>query len=281
MSAHPLLLACLIWLAASPSPGEAHEFWLAPSAYVAGPGRAVEIRALAGTGFRGEPKPWSPARCIRFIAKTARTVDLTRAASPGDLAWVRFAPSDAGGAMLAFESGFTPIELPAAQFNAYLEDEGLDGPLAGRRRGGSSALPGRERYRRAAKVWLRGQAVDRATSAVGLPLEIVPFSVPGAEEVLPARVLWNGRPLPGALVKAWRAPLGADGAITDAATRDSIGAAWLGRADARGEVSVPLALPGEWLLSVVHMERCSERSEADWESTWSSLTFKRAGTVSQ
>src|SRR2546428_529901 len=80
MSARPILLACLIWLAAPPSPGEAHEFWLAPSAYVAGPGRAVEIPALAGTGFRGELKPWSPAHCGRFIAKTARPVDRTPAA---------------------------------------------------------------------------------------------------------------------------------------------------------------------------------------------------------
>jgi hypothetical protein len=63
--------------------------------------------------------------------------------------------------------------------------------------------------------------------------------------------------------------------VTDAASRDSIGVAWQARTDARGEISVPVGHAGEWLLSVVRMLPCSERSEADWESTWSSLTFER------
>ncbi len=271
-----------VWaaLALPAAPAGAHEFWLAPSAYVSAPGKAIEISAIAGTGFRGAPKPWSPAHCVRFLARAARMLDLTRVASPGDLAWARFAQSDAGGAMLAFESGFTPIELPAAQFNAYLESEGLDGSLAARRRAGGAA-PGRERYRRAAKVWLAGHAVERATSPVGLSLEIVPLSIPGSQAILRAQVLWKGHPLPGSLVKAWRAPLGSGGAVSDAATRDSTGVGWRGRTDPRGEVAVPVAQAGEWLLSVVHMEPCAERSEADWESTWASLTFERAATVTR
>jgi uncharacterized GH25 family protein len=182
--------------------------------------------------------------------------------------------------MIAFESGFTPIELPGAQFNVYLEEEGLDGPLAERRRSAAST-PGRERYRRCAKTWLAGQDVARATGVVGMPLEIVPLEIPGAGAVLRARILLGGRPLPGALVKAWRAPFGAGGALTDAAARDSVGSVWHGRTDARGEVSVPLAAGGEWLVSVVQMVPCPDPAEADWESTWASLTFERAGTVSQ
>ena len=256
-------------LALPAAPAGAHQFWLAPSQYVAGSGKTVEVRAFAGTGFRGEPKPWDPPHGVRFLARTARPLDLTPATTPGSFAWARFAPSDPGGAMLAFESGFTPIELSAEQFNAYLEDEGLDGPLAARR-GSGGATPGRERYRRAAKTWLMGTAADRAVTPVGLPLEIVPLSIPGAQPVLRARVLWSGHPLQGALVKAWRAPLD-----TDAAVRDSIGILWQARTDARGEVLVPVTEPGEWLLSVVRMLPSSERSEADWESTWSSLTFER------
>jgi len=271
-----------IALALASGPADAHQFWLAPSQYVALPGRAVEVRALAGTGFRGERKPWSPSHCVRFVARTARVLDLTRAASPGDFVWSRFAASDAGGAMLAFESGFTPIELPGPQFHAYLEEEGLDGPLAERRRDGAEK-PGRERYRRCAKSWLAGQDGGRAIGAIGLPFEIVPLAIPGAEAILPTRVLWNGRPLPGALVKAWRAPLGPGGALTDGATRDSLGVAWQGRTDTRGEVSVPVAVDGEWLLSVVQMVPSATPAEADWESTWASLTFERTaeGTPSE
>src|SRR5689334_15259997 len=227
-------------LALPAAPAGAHQFWLAPSQYVAGPGKTVEVRAFAGTGFRGESKPWDPPHGVRFLARTARILDLTPATTPGSFAWARFAPADPGGAMLAFESGFTPLELPAAQFNAYLEDEGLDGPLAARR-GAGGTIPGRERYRRAAKAWLTGTAADRALTPVGLPLEIVPLSIPGTQERLRVRVLWSGRPLPGALVKAWRAPLGAGGAVRDAVTRDSIGVSWQARTDGRGEVVVPVA----------------------------------------
>src|SRR5947207_7118158 len=112
MNSRAYILALLL-LSTGPS-ASAHEFWLAPSRYIAAPGAPITVRAFAGTGFRGESKPWDPTHSVRFIARTAHSIDMTRAASPGDLTWIRFAPSDAGGAMLAFESGFTPIELPAA-----------------------------------------------------------------------------------------------------------------------------------------------------------------------
>jgi len=287
MSHRTLLLTCIVALTAAANPAKAHEFWLSPSRY-AGGGGPIAVRALAGTGFRGEEKPWDPGHTVRFIARVARSIDLTRAASPGDFTWASFVPSDQGGAMLAFESGFTPIELPAAQFETYLANEGLDGPLAARHRSRATG-PGRERYRRCAKVWLMGAAaqpraehalahaqlapgqVDRATAVTGLPLEIVPLSAPGAEPTMCARVLWNGTPLAGALVKAWRATLG-----TDAASRDSIGVAWSGRTDARGKFVIPTADAGEWLVSTVQMVPCPDRAQADWESTWASLTFERA-----
>ncbi len=176
--------------------------------------------------------------------------------------------------MLAFESGFTPIELPAAQFNAYLAEDGLDGPLAERRRTGADR-PGRERYRRCAKTWIAGQDLVRATAAIGLPLEIVPLAIPGMDPVLHARVLWNGTPLSGVLVNAWRSPLAAAGRLADPFTRDTLGISWQGRTGSRGEISVPVAGAGEWLVSLVHMVPCEMRDEADWESTWASLTFER------
>src|SRR5882762_397759 len=112
-------LAVLVALAA-PATVSAHQYWLAPSRYDGAPHTAIEVGAFAGTGFRGEPKPWSPARCKRFVARTAKVIDLSGAASPGATTWAKFAPADDGGAMLAYESDFAQIELPAADFEAYL-----------------------------------------------------------------------------------------------------------------------------------------------------------------
>src|SRR5215471_11233122 len=149
-------------------PVAAHEFWIAPSRYDATRGTTIELGTAAGTGFRGERKPWSPDHALRFVLRATKTIDLTRGATPGEMTWTRFAPSDGGGALVAFESDFLPIELPAAQFNLYLKAEGLDGPLAAR---DGSVAAGRERYRRCAKAWLAGSDPARAASKLGLPLE--------------------------------------------------------------------------------------------------------------
>lgn len=266
------ILALLLLVAARPV--RAHEFWLSPSTAQVSPGRMVEIRAVAGTGFRGEPQPWSPLRGVRFVARTRSTFDLARAASPGDPVWTRLVPNDNGGALLSFESGFTPIQLPAEQFDAYLLNEGLLEPLAARKQARIRPA-GRERFRRCAKTWLAGDDVARATEPVGLPLEIVPLSVPGAASTLRVRVLWSGKPLAGALLKTWAVPLGQDGVIADVAQRDSSAVRASIRTDAHGEATLSCAIAGQWLVSVVHMVRSGAPAEADWESTWASLTFAR------
>ena len=257
-------------------PAAAHEYWLAPSRYLQKTNAPVELGALAGTGFRGERKPFAPAHCVRLTVRAIRTLNLLPVASEGSYTWARFAPSDSGGALFAFESDFTPITLPAAKFDPYLATEGLDGPLAIRAQNPVlAASPGRERFRRCAKAWVSGNDAARATTPMGLPLEIVPAAAPGEGEQLTLRVLWQGQPLPGALVRAWRTPAAADDTPTDAESRDSLGVVWQRRTDAQGRVSVPAQQPGEWLVSTVHMVPSSDSALADWESTWASLTFQR------
>lgn len=268
----PTLLLAALALGLAPSHADAHQFWLSPSVYAVPPGQSVVVTARAGVGFHGAPKPWAPDRSVRFVLLASRLVDLEGLGFPGDEAWARFAPSDRLGAMLAFESTFTPIQLPAKEFDAYLEDEGLTNSLTAR---GTTDHPGRERFRRCAKTWLSGTDASRATKPLGLSLEVVPRSIPGQDSLLAVVVLRGGQPLPGALVKAWRAPLDPSGRAMDAATRDPVAVAWQGRTGPDGSVRVPVAESGEWLVSLVDMVPSAEPSEADWESTWASLTFAR------
>jgi hypothetical protein len=63
--------------------------------------------------------------------------------------------------------------------------------------------------------------------------------------------------------------------------RDSVAVAQAVRSDANGDVRLDVGAPGEWLVSAVHMLPASQTQhapgtpDADWESTWASLTFAR------
>jgi len=273
----PSLGIALLAAVTAASPAAAHEYWLAPSSYVVTAGRPVEVGALAGTGFRGERKPFAAPHCVRLLVRAARLLDLSKVARDGEYTWARFAPADDGGTLFAFESDFTPITLPAAAFDDYLAKEGLDATLAARRLSGGG--PGRERFRRCAKAWLAGGSAERATTPLGLPLEIVPLEPPGHSAQLRLHLLWQGRPLAGALVRAWRAPVGADGSPSDPESRDSCAVAAQARTNASGEAVVAITGTGEWLISAVHMVPSADRVVADWESTWASLTFERLPDV--
>lgn len=254
---------------------DAHEFWLSPSRYRAAAGDTLAVGARVGTGFRGESSPFSTTRTERFVLRGAGEEDLRRAAVNGVFQWARWIAGDSGGALVAFQSGFKPIELPAEPFDAYLRLAGLDGPLAVRARLGNRAGPGRERFARCAKVWIGGGDLARATHPAGLPLELVPLEAPGLAPDLRIRLLWHGHPLAGALVRAWVQPLAAGRSPLAIASRDSVNAVFETRTARDGSARVHTPGAGEWMISVVHMVPSADRRTADWDSYWASLTFAR------
>ena len=254
---------------------DAHEFWLCPSTYRAVPGDTVAISAYVGSGFRGELKPYASRRTVRFRLVGPKELDLTPAVVNGELRWALCIVPDAGGELVAYESDFASIELPAPRFDAYLRSEGLEGPLAVRARLGVVAGPGRERYARCAKTWIAGHDPGRVVRPVGLTLEIVPLAPPATGPDLTVRLLYRGQPLPNALVRAWNRDLARDAAAADPAARDSVGAALEARTDTGGMATLKVGRPGEWLLNAVHMVPSEDRAAADWQSLWASLSFAR------
>jgi uncharacterized GH25 family protein len=203
----------------------------------------------------------------------------------GDLVFARFVLPDDGGTLVAYQSNDAFLELAADRYNAYLKMEGLDETLAERKRQGAEAGAGREHYSRCAKTWIAppaaagkagGQGGNRLVEPVGLPYEIVPLGDPASEKKLRVRLIFQGKPLAGALLRAWNRSLERDAVPTDAASRDSVPDTFEGRSDREGVVSVPVDRPGEWLLNSVHMQAAPPRSGADWESIWASFSFARA-----
>ncbi len=274
------MVALVLLIGARPDVAGAHEYWLQPDHYRARQGDTLAVAAFAGTGFRGERKPYPAPRALRFAMVGPRTIDLRAVATNGDMTFARFIAPDPHGVLVAFHSDFTDIELPAREFDTYLKEQGLAGPLAARAKLGAAAGPGRERYGRCAKTWIApaagGAEVARVITPLGLPLEVVPLAEPTRDGPLSVRVLFGGAPLAHALVRAWRQSLAAGMRPLDVAARDSVGFSVEAHTDARGVARLALRGDGEWLVSCVHMVPSENRAEADWQSLWASLTFARA-----
>ncbi|WP_310392268.1 DUF4198 domain-containing protein [Hymenobacter sp.] len=258
----------------------AHEFWLEAPRFRLQPGQTVNVHTLVGENFRGEPWGTKASKILRFVRygpTPADSTDLTPAPS--------FAPTDTFRTALAFARPGTHlvllrstnsfIELAAAQFTAYLREEGLDYALKLRQENGQEATAGRETYRRCAKTLVQvgeASAAPAATDSAclrvyGLPLELVPEQNPyrlGTDRLLTVRILRAGRPVPGALVQVWQRQPG--GLPTTHFTT---------RANQNGRVLLRLSGPGPYLLATVHMTDAPAplRDRAEWQSTWASLTF--------
>ena len=262
----PLLLANALLLFATTA--SAHEYWLLPERFSAAPGEPIAIAHRVGTGWPGETLARDPARIVRFglvDARGERTIEGETGADPaGTIALRR-----PGVALAVYRSRPSSVRLEPALFESYLRDEGLDGIVAYRAAHGETGEPGLEIFSRNAKALLSGSGAAPAGDAqvwrrpVGLALELVPESDPrrpSREGPFTVRLLFRGKPLAGALVKAF--------------PKDGNERRLSARTDAQGRARFALAEPGVWLVNAVHMIDAPAASGARWESLWSSLTFE-------
>ncbi|GAB3589023.1 DUF4198 domain-containing protein [Hymenobacter daeguensis] len=257
----------------------AHEFWLEAPSFRLQPGQTASVHTFIGADFKGEhwtTKATKIQRLVRFGPTPADSTSLTPG-SPAETDTFRtaFYFRQPGTHVVLLRSTNSFIELPAEQFTAYLREEGLDYALKLRQERDEMAKPGRETYRRCAKILLQvgdaaatSTATDSACRRVyGLPLELVPEQNPyrlAADKALTVRVLRAGKPAFGAMVQVWqRQPGGLP--TTHYATR----------ANQNGRILLRLSGPGPYLLAAVEMgvSPAKLRDRADWQSTWASLTF--------
>jgi len=253
---------------------QAHDFWIDPSSFRPAPGQRVLVRLRVGQKFKGDPMPRDPKLLRRFslfsggagsgTGGVETPVPGVAGAEPAGFATVT-AP---GLNLITYASGRSSVELDAAKFETYLADEGLEAIKAERAKKGQTAAPAKEVFSRYAKSYLAvggtgGPGYDRV---LGLTLELVPEKDPTAltplpqGTELPVRLLYLGKPLPGALVTAF--------------TRDQPDARVTARTDAAGRARLRLDRPGVWLVKAVHMIPAPADAGADWESFWASLTFE-------
>lgn len=257
-------LACLIVGSAV-----AHEFWLLPRFWVA-PGTTQSVRVYVGENFTGERWAGKSARVTRLMQYApAGPQDLTAAATAADSLRTSVTFAQPGTHLLTLATNNAFITLEADKFNTYLKEEGLDNALLLRQKRGELTMPGREAYRRCAKTLVQAGPASSADTArawsrpTGMPLELVPEQNPYALKTgasFTVRVLADGKPVPGQLVQVWQQTPGRPVKITKFFSNQN------------GRLLFYLSGPGSYMVSTVRMEP-TRSPAADWQSTWSSLTF--------
>jgi uncharacterized GH25 family protein len=228
----------------------AHDFWIEPATFAPQPGQIVAVRLRVGQDLMGDPVPRDPSLLDRFVLNGAPVVGRDGSDPAG------YFRVDSGGLLVVgYQSNFSRVEMTAEKFNQYLKEEGLD-----RIPRQSSTV--HDAFSRCAKsLVLAGPATPaQADRALGFTLELVAEKNPYASATLPVRLLYQGRPMPGALVVAFNR--------RNPAEKQSV------RTDQQGRAIFRVAQPGLWLVKAVHMIPAPKGADAEWASYWASLTFE-------
>lgn len=252
------ILLLLLWLS---SAAWAHEFWLEPERFEVG-GEPCRVSIVVGERFVGEPWKGALENITELVAVTgAGKTSLLK--QPLTEPSFRLSGEQKGQHLVGFTNKNSAIELPADKFESYLRSEGLETIIEARANQGQSAAPGREHYRRCAKVLLHnGRGETAYGSVLGFPLELTALVDPYASIARPEmtfRATYDAKPLAGALIKVRHRFLGEVNNLEL-------------RTDEQGEVSFPYMARGDWLVTTVHMVP-AKSEEADWQSFWGSYRF--------
>jgi len=257
------MFAALAATAAFPSARvDAHDYWLQADNYHLAPGERLVVRLNMGEWLAAEEeKAHEIGRTERFELRLRDDVRNLAASTPEGLKPV-FADNltSEGAFLFTLVRGAANVEMPAEEFNQYLDHEGIVGLRAQR-------ATERERYWRFLKLLGRVGAdneTDLHHRFTGAQFEIVllqnPFTLqPGEEQIV--QLLFDTKPLGGTTVFAVHR--GADGALTKL---NSV-------TDARGVARFTLAQPGMWLIRSVYLRPCKGCKDVDWESYWTSYSF--------
>ncbi len=177
--------------------------------------------------------------------------------------------AEAGTHVFTLATNRTFIELEPAKFEEYLKEDGLTNALEYRKKNNEQQRNGRELYRRCAKTIIQvGLKIDEtATMRSDLMLDIKPtqnpYSLP-KNQPLTCQFRYNDANMTNILVRCWRRVEGKT--EIEFCTTDKQGFATF---------LLPKKGTGVYMVSTVTMQRLTDNPQADWQSTWGSLTFAR------
>ena len=256
--------AALIMLA---MPVLSHDYWFEPERLFVSVGDSVPVHLYVGEALKSdEERVLQKEKTPSFkMYSGGETLDLKASGTEGQTPAANVTVKSAGNYLIAMERSWSSITLDAKKFTEYLREEGLDSIIDLRAKSGEGNKEARERYSRYLKSLLQvGSRHDQTYKReLRFTLEIVPQTNPyelklGAK--LRVKVLFEGKPLTNAKVFADNREGGS------ARTQQA-------RTTSDGIASFKLDRSGFWLVRLVHMRRCPDPAEADWESFWAAYSF--------
>ena len=216
--------------------------------------------------------------------------DTTQWSDAGDTTLLRFETGEEGTWVAGVSTRARNIELAAADFNDYLEHDGVLDVLEKRRQKQQLEQDAVEKYSKHVKAILQvgdQRSLDWQTR-LGYPIEFVPLANPyhlHEGEDLRVQLLWQGEPLPNQLVYAGSVAndhshehTHADGSThshshdegdTDHQHHDATQL----RTDSNGIVTLSAPADGIWYLRTIHLTE-SDEPGLTHESNWATLTFE-------
>jgi uncharacterized GH25 family protein len=261
-----LLIFTAIILACDPL--LAHDMWIEPTTFAPESGEIIGLKLRVGQDLLGDPLARDSQLIKEFIVEDSAGRKPVVGRDGGNPAgFIR--ASDPGVLVVGYHSNPSTVEETAEKFNQYLTEEGLDSIAASRARRNETNLKVHELFSRCAKslVFAAPASGAQGDRVLGFPLELVaernPYAIRAGED-LPVRLMYESRPLAGALVIALNRQ--------NPTERLSV------RTGKDGRVRLHLRPGGMWLVKAVHMVPAPAATNADWQSYWASLTFQLGTT---
>ena len=255
---------CLSAIAAS-----AHDLFLKLDSYFLQPHSVAIVRFMNGTFSRSDGAVARDRfRDVSLLSNGSRQsgVALFSWRDEEKTTLMEIQTRDPGTYLVGASTKPREIDLKAADFNDYLQHDGIPDTLAERRSKKELNKDVRERYSKHVRaVFQVGDTLsDDYKQPLGYPVEIIPQQNPyalKAGQTITVLCTMDGNPLANQFVMAGWESL--DGKLHTLATRS----------DAKGLARFNLKVSGKWHVKLIHMTPLAD-PKLNYESKWATLTFE-------
>ena len=247
----------------------AHDLFLKLADFQVRPNSNVIVTAFNGT-FTTSENAIARARVadLSIVGPAGREhLDTTRLTAAANRTRITLRTGTPGTYLVGLSIKPSQITMKGAEFNGYLEEEGLRHVLESRKQAGEAETGATERYAKHVKSIFRAGAAgaDAWSTVLGYPAEIVPTRDPNGlapGDTLRVRILVNGAAAPASQEVLTGGRRTGGGPIAEQQLR----------VDGSGTVPIVIRAAGTWYVKFIHMSRVTEPG-VDYVSQWATLTF--------